>query len=150
MGLAATAEEVTITSDRFEADEQSRVTKFLGHVHMKKGTDELNATKVNVYFNAKRKPLKYEALGKVSFVIHMKEDPKWYSGKADRLVYRPAGEIYELYGHVVLKEPALDRTVTGEKVVVEKQSGRATVEGGAHKPVKFIFKVEEKDAGKNR
>ena len=142
----AAGEQVTITSDRFEADETNRITRFLGHVHMKKGNDELNATKVVVYFDPRRKPRRYEAIGNVSFVIHMKENDHWYTGKSDRLVYRPQGRIYELYGHVVLKEPARERTVTGEKVIVEKVSGKATVEGQGDKPVKFIFKVEENNA----
>ena len=142
----AAGEDVVITSDRFEADESSRVTRFLGHVWMKKGSDELNATKVTVYFDDKRKPKRYEAVGKVSFVIHMKENGQWYTGKSERLVYRPKGQVYELYGHVVLKEPARDRTVTGEKVIVEKLSGKALVEGQGDRPVKFIFRVEENNA----
>ena len=142
----AAGEEVTITSDRFEADETSRITRFLGHVHMKKGVDELNASKVTVYFDARRKPERYEATGKVSFVIHMKEDGHLYAGKSDRLVYRPKGQIYELYGHVVLREPAQERTITGEKVIVEKESGKAKVEGVGDRPVKFIFRVEENNA----
>ncbi|WP_201353400.1 lipopolysaccharide transport periplasmic protein LptA [Hydrogenimonas urashimensis] len=148
--LFAAAERVEILSDRFEADDVKHVAKFLGHVRMKKGADELNASKVVVYFDAKRKPLRYEAIGKASFVIHMKKEGQLYTGKADKLVYLPKEQRYELYGSVVLKEPRLDRTVTGEKVVVEKLSGRASVEGGGDKPVKFIFKVEERDGGEDR
>ncbi len=143
----AVAEDVTIVSDRFEADEGERVTKFIGHVHMKKGNDELNASRVIVHFDAKRKPIRYEAIGQTAFAIHMKTG-QFYRGKADKMVYIPQKQIYEFYGHVVLKEPKMQRTVTGEKVVVEKMSGKASVQGGAHEPVKFIFKVEEKNDGR--
>jgi len=143
------AENVEITADHFEADQMKKVTEFIGNVHMKKGSDELNATKVYVYFDDKRKPVRYEAVGKSSFVIHM-QNGRYYVGKADKLVYRPGSELYELYGNVVLKEPKLDRTIMGEKVVVEKVTGRANVEGDDGKPVRFIFKVEEPDAGTNR
>ncbi len=148
--LYALSEQVEITSDRFEADEVKRVTKFLGHVHMKKGNDELNASRVIVYFDEKRKPIRYEAIGKTSFVIHMRQKGQYYTGKAEKLVYRPKKQIYELYGNVVLKEPKMDRTVTGEKVVVEKLNGRASVEGNGNRPVRFIFKVEERNASKDR
>jgi lipopolysaccharide export system protein LptA len=148
--LFAATEQVEIVSDRFEADDVVHVAKFLGHVRMKKGADELNASKVVVYFDAKRKPIRYEAIGNASFVIHMKEKGQYYTGKAQKLIYRPKSQLYELYGGVVLREPALDRTVTGEKVVVEKLNGKARVEGSGGKPVRFIFKVEERDAGENR
>ncbi len=143
------AENVEITADHFEADQVKRVTEFSGNVHMKKGSDELNASKVLVFFDEKRKPLRYEAIGDSSFIIYMKNG-RYYRGKAQKLVYFPSKEIYELYGDVVLREPMLDRTIIGEKVIVEKVSGRANVEGGEEKPVKFIFKVEEPDGNKSR
>ncbi len=147
--VRAAGEQVEITSDRFEADERALITKFLGHVHMKKGRDELHADKVIVYFDAKRNPKRYEAIGHTSFVIVMKEG-QLYTGKANRLVYLPATQRYELYGAVVLKEPKMERTVSGEKVIVDKDTGRASVEGGGNKPVKFIFRVEENNASQNR
>lgn len=146
----AASEQVEILSDRFEADDVTHVAKFIGHVRMKKGADELNASKVVVYFDANRKPIRYEAIGNASFEIHMREKDQYYTGRAQKLVYRPKTQLYELYGGVVLKEPKLERTVTGEKVIVEKLSGRASVEGKGDKPVKFIFKVEERDGGEDR
>ncbi len=145
----AAAENVEITADHFEASQPENITEFIGNVHMKKGSDELNASKVVVYFDDKRRPIRYEAVGESRFIIHM-QNGSYYKGRADRLVYRPEKELYELYGNVVLKEPKLDRTIMGEKVVVEKSSGRANVEGDDGKPVKFIFKVEEPAGGKDR
>lgn len=143
------AENVEITADHFEASQAKKITEFIGNVHMKKGSDELNASKVVVYFDEKRKPVRYEALGESSFLIHM-QNGSYYRGKADRLVYWPNRELYELFGNVVLKDPKLERTIIGEKVLVEKRTGRANVEGDDGKPVKFIFKVEEPSGGKNR
>ncbi len=143
------AENVEITADHFEASQTKKVTEFRGNVHMKKGSDELNASKVIVYFDDERRPLRYEAIGESSFIIHMRSG-QYYVGRADRLVYWPGRELYELFGNVVLKEPKLERTILGEKVLVEKSTGRANVEGETGKPVKFIFKVEESDAGENR
>ncbi len=146
---AGTREQVEITSDRFEADEVKMISKFIGHVHMKKGPDELNASQVIVYFDAKRNPKRYEAIGNASFVVHMTKNDEYYTGKADKLVYKPVEQIYEFYGHVFLRQPRLDRTVKGDEVIVDRLSGKSSVKGNASKPVKFIFQVEEK-SGKNR
>ncbi len=143
------AENVEITADHFEADQLKKITEFIGNVHMKKGNDELNASKVLVFFDKNRKPIRYEAVGKSSFIVYM-QNGRYYVGRADRLVYLPKKEVYELYGNVVLKEPLLERTIFGEKVVVEKSTGRARVKGDEKRPVKFIFKVEESNASKNR
>ena len=139
-----TKEQVEIQSDRFEADEAKRISKFIGHVHMTKGPDELNASTVIVYFNADRKPYRYEAIGNASFIVHMKDKDQYYRGKADKLVYKPESQIYEFYGNVLLRQPKLDRTVKGDEVIVDKLTGKSTVKGKENKPVKFIFQVEEK------
>ena len=141
--------QVEITADHFEASDQKKITKFIGNVHMIKGVDELNASKVYVYFDNKKKPVKYEAVGSVRFIITM-NDGKRYRGQSGRLVYTPKTEIYELYDSVKLIDTNLDRTLIGEKVFVDKQSGKAKVEGSKEKPVKFIFKIEENNEVKNR
>ncbi len=148
--VSAASKSVAITSDRFEADETKRVTKFIGHVHLEREEDELNASVVTVHFDEKRRPVRYEAAGGASFVLHMKKADQYYTGKADRLIYLPGKEIYELFGNVLLKQPELDRVISGEKVIVERRSGKASVEGGRNRPVKFIFKVEEPDGAKDR
>ena len=140
---------VEITADHFEANDLKKVTKFIGNVHMIKGIDELKADKVYVHFDAKKKPIKYEAIGDVKFTIAM-NDGKVYKGQSGRLVYIPKTEVYELYENVKLFDTKLDRTLIGEKVFVDKQSGKARVEGSKEKPVKFIFNVEEGKVGKNR
>jgi len=141
--------QVEITADHFEANDAKKVTKFIGNVHMIKGVDELKASKVFVYFNEKKKPIRYEAIGSVKFTITM-NDGKIYRGQSGRLVYIPKTEIYELYESVKLFDIKLDRTLIGEKVFVDKQSGKARVEGSKEKPVKFIFKIEEENVSKNR
>jgi len=141
--------QVEITADHFEANEIKKVTKFIGNVHMIKGVDELNASNVLVYFDEKKKPIRYEAIGSVRFIITM-NDGKVYKGQSGRLVYTPKTETYKLYESVRLFDIKLDRTLIGEKVFVDKQSGKARVEGSKEKPVKFIFKIEEENVSKNR
>jgi len=143
------SQQVEITADHFEASDVKKVTKFIGNVRMIKGVDELNASKIFVYFDEKTKPIRYEAIGSVKFIITM-NDGKRYKGQSGRLVYIPKTEIYELYESVKLFDVKLDRTLIGEKVFVDKQSGKARVEGSKEKPVKFIFKIEEGNVSKNR
>ena len=145
-GLLVASERVEILSDRFEADEVKRMTTFWGHVRMKKGRDELNASKVVVHFDAERRPTRYEASGGAKFRLYMKKGEQLYTGRADRLIYEPAKGRYELVGGVVLNEPNLSRTLKGERVTVDRVSGKASVEGEGDKPVKFIFKVDDDGA----
>jgi lipopolysaccharide export system protein LptA len=140
--VALYAETVNITANAFEADEAKRISRFDGNVSMTKGKDWLRADQVLVYFDQKNRPQKYEAIGHVSFEIHMKNGTR-YLGRSRKLSYRPHGEVYRLEGGVVLEEPALGRTLKGERVVVEKISGRARVDGGGNRPVSFTFRVEE-------
>ncbi len=149
IGTLFSSQQVEITADHFEANDLKRITKFIGNVHMTKGIDELNASKIYVYFDIKKKPIKYEAIGSVKFTITM-NNGKRYNGESQRLVYNPNTEVYELYEDVKLFDTELDRTILGEKVFVNKQSGRAKVEGGKDQPVKFIFRVEENNESENR
>ena len=149
LSMLIASNRVEITADRFEASDKNKVTKFIGNVHMIKGIDELNASKVFVYFDAKKKPVKYEAIGSVKFIITM-NDGKRYKGQSERLIYIPKTEIYELYENVKLFDIEAVRTLIGEKIFVDKRSGKARVEGSKEKPVKFIFTIEEGSVGKNR
>ena len=148
-GLLFSSEQVEITADHFEASDVKKVTKFIGNVSMVKGVDELKASKVHVYFDANKKPIKYEAIGNVKFTITIDSGNR-YKGESERLIYIPKTEVYELYGNVKLFDVELDRVLIGEKVFVDKQSGKAKVDGNKKKPVKFIFTIEKEDIGKNR
>ncbi len=143
MGAMAAKERVEIIADHFEGDEIKKYSQFIGHVHMTKGKDRLDADQVYVYFNDKKKPIRYEAIGNAEFVLHAKTGER-YEGKAEKIVFYPKEQIYKLYGNVVLKEPSLDRTIRGDKVVVDRINGKAKVDSGGKKPVHFSFSVDEK------
>ncbi|MDH5464600.1 MAG: lipopolysaccharide transport periplasmic protein LptA, partial [Thiovulaceae bacterium] len=63
------ADKVNIAAERFYVSQQERMSVFGGNVQIKMNQDELNATKVYVYFDQKNKPLKYQADGNVSFFV---------------------------------------------------------------------------------
>lgn len=136
------AENVEITSKNFEADEKKLISIFTGKVHIKKGKDKIDAKKVVVYFDKDKKPQKYEAIGDVKFFIVL-DSNKTYEGKAQKIVYIPKTLEYIFEKDVfILQKPEM-RKIYGEKIVINRLTGQAKVEGSEEKPVKFIFKIEE-------
>ena len=77
--FALHAQELKIISDNFKGDQSKGVSVFTGNVKVTKGTDELNASKVTIYTDAARKPIKYVAEGDVSFYIvtEIKREIPW-------------------------------------------------------------------------
>jgi len=94
--LSLQAEQLKIVAKSFNGDEKSGVTVFKGNVQITKGSDELNASIVTVYTNAKRKPTKYVAKGKVSFYIKT-QNRAVYQGKAEKAVFLPTKKEYHFY-----------------------------------------------------
>ncbi len=142
VSLSLFAADVEITSKAFEADEKKLISIFTGDVDIKKGKDRIKAQKVIVYFDKDRKPIKYEAFKNVTFKIVL-DDNKSYEGKAQKIVYLPSKLEYILEKDVfILQKPEM-RKIYGEKIVVNRLTGQASVKGDKDKPVKFIFKIEE-------
>jgi len=136
------AENVEITSKNFEADEKRLISIFTGNVHIKKGKDKIDASKVIVYFDENKKPKKYEAIGDVKFFIVL-DINRTYEGKAQKIVYLPNRLEYIFEKDVYIVQKPQMRKIYGEKIVINRKTGQAKVEGSDEKPVKFIFKIEE-------
>lgn len=141
--LVANAKQVEITADSFFADENKQITEFSGNVYIKKGdTDELRASKVIVYFDKNRQPLKYVATNNANFKLFMKD--KNYEGKGDVLTYEPLKDFYTITGKGHLKEVQTDKNVYGEKITIDQKNGIYNVQSTTNEPVKFIFNIEDK------
>ena len=136
------AQQIEIKAKRFEADEKKLVTKFFDHVKLTRGADVINADKAFVYFNKAKKPVKFDAIGNVTFKIT--HEGKRYDGRCQELIYMPMKKEYILIGDVYVHQMPDDRKIYGQKIVLDLISGNLLVEGEAKKPVKIIFKVEEK------
>ena len=136
------AEVVEITADKFFADEKKQITEFTGSVVITKGKDKLIADKVVINFDNNREPLKYTATGKAS--IDMVMEDMVYFGRSDVMIYDPINNKYTLIDNAFLHEKTTNRKVYGDKIFVNQATGRYEVESDGKKPVKFIFKVEEK------
>ena len=107
-----------------------------------KGKDKLVADKLVITFNKERQPLKYVASGNATIDMIMNESV--YFGKAQTMIYDPIKDQYTLIKNAFLHEKVTNKKVYGEKIFVNQTTGRYEVESDGKKPVKFIFKVEEK------
>ncbi len=135
------AENIEITAQNFQADEQKGYTEFTGKVNILKQASELNASRVIVFFDENRTAKRYEAYGDVSFFI--KENNSTYRGQSQELVFYPNENKYHFAKDVKLYDVINDRTIIGEQVDVDTKQGKADVKGSEQKPVKFIFEVND-------
>ena len=141
--LVISAEELKVISDNFQGDQQKGISIFTGNVKTTKGQDELNASKVTIYTDANKKPLKYVAEGDVSFYI-VTELKEVYKGKSLIAVYYPNESEYHFYKKVDLIRVDDYRRVRGDKVIVNTIKGQATAESIKGEPVIMTFTLEEK------
>ncbi len=136
------SENLEITSKNFEASEKKLISIFTGDVHVKKGKDRINSQKLIIYFSKDKKPIKYEALKDVTFKISL-DNNKTYEGRAQKIIYIPKEMKYIFEKNVfILQKPDM-RKIYGEKVILNRVTGKAIVKGNEKRPVKFIFKIEE-------
>ncbi|WP_233704357.1 lipopolysaccharide transport periplasmic protein LptA [Helicobacter cynogastricus] len=135
-------ETLEVTADKFIANEKRRMTTIEGNVHIKKMQDTLTAKKVIIYTNAKRKPIKYEAIGAVKFHI-VTQDGRQIDGHSDRLVYDAIKQEYRLLQNAVVNEVGKINSIKGEEIILSKEHGYADVLGGKNRPAKFVFDMDD-------
>ncbi len=145
--LALWSEQLKVVSENFQGDQQKGVSVFTGNVKVNKGHDELNASKVTIYTDKDRKPVKYVAEGDVSFYL-VTEDKQYYRGKSQRAIYLPNESEYQFYTNVDLIRIDDFRRVKGDKVVVNTIHGAASAKSGNNEPVVMIFTMEDKNSTK--
>ena len=152
--LFATQEDkLIIDSNHFESNDSKGIAIFTGDVKMVRIKDTLNANKVEVFLNTptkenqKREATKYIATGNVSFEVFTVL--KHYEGKGDKVIYLPKKLQYEIIGNGYLKDITEDKTLIGENIFIDQQTGNATVKGSKEKPVRFILNIESSDKQKN-
>ncbi|WP_345978191.1 lipopolysaccharide transport periplasmic protein LptA [Sulfurimonas sp. HSL3-7] len=140
--LSLQAAQLKIVAKSFEGDEKRGITVFRGNVKITKESDQLNADVVTVYTDAKRKPTKYEAQGKVSFFIEA-ENNATYRGSAERAIFIPSKKEYHFYTNVHIEQINEKKEINGEEVVVSTVEGRARAKGGDQTPVIMTFEIDE-------
>jgi len=141
--ISLQAEQLKIIAKSFNGDEKTGVTVFKGNVQIQKGADELNASTVTIYTDAKRKPTKYVATGNVSFYIKT-ENKSIYKGKSGKAIFVPAKNEYHFYRDVHIEQLDEKKEINGEEVVISTVEGKARAKGGDSKPVMMTFEIEDK------
>ncbi|BCD67996.1 lipopolysaccharide transport periplasmic protein LptA [Nitratiruptor sp. YY09-18] len=136
------AEQIEITSQKFEGDQKRLLSIFTGNVFMKKGKDIIKAQKVTIYFDKKRKPQKIIAIGKVNFTLYDKNG-KYYKGNCDKAIYYPKKKEYHLFGNVAVMQLPDNKKLYSQKLVLNLLTSHVVVEGKGKKPVKMIFEIKE-------
>lgn len=145
---ALLAQELKISSDFFNADENQGLSVFTGHVNIIKHNDELNASEVSIYVDKKNNPIKFVAIGNVSFVIETLQGAK-YSGVANKAIYLPNKKEYHFFQDVHLKQINEKKEIQGDEVVLQILDGKAYAKGVVKKPVIMIFDLaQEKEEEK--
>ncbi|PHM17382.1 MAG: lipopolysaccharide transport periplasmic protein LptA [Sulfuricurvum sp. PD_MW2] len=137
------SEELKVISDNFKGDQQKGISVFTGKVKITKGLDELNASKVTIYTDSEKKPIKYLAEGDVSFYIVTEMNEK-YRGKSQTAIYLPNANEYQFFQKVDLLRLDDYRRVKGDKVIVNTVAGNASAESANQEPVVMIFTLQDK------
>jgi len=136
------ASELKITSQKFTADENTGISIFTGKVNILKNRDELNASEVTVYTDKNNSPIKFVAVGKVSFMITT-ENGAQYKGKAQKAIYYPKIKEYHFFEDVHLKQIDDKKDIIGDEVVLKTIEGKAYAKGLDTQPVIMIFDISD-------
>lgn len=147
LSVFAMSEELKVSSESFHADENKGISVFTGNVNILKHHDELNASEVTIYTDKQNKPVKFVAIGNVSFVIETKQGAK-YSGIAGKAIFLPQEKEYHFYTDVHLKQLDEKKEIQGDEVVLEVVAGKAYAKGVVKKPVIMIFDIADEEEEK--
>lgn len=137
------AENIEITSKKFEASEKELISKFLGNVIVKRDKDRIEADEVIIFFNKKHKPIKIVTKGNVKFTI-LDSNGKQYNGSAKYIIYFPNKKEYLLQGDVHIVQVPEKKKLFAQEIYLNLQNSKLIVKGSNSKPVKMIINIEEK------
>ncbi len=136
------ADIVDMKANHFYANDINHEAFFEGDAKIKQGNNEINASKVTVFFNEQKKALKYEAQGDVKF--DLTEKGIHYRGKSNKITYAPTSSKYYFIGNVTLVDLTNNRTIKANKISLDLKTGLADIKGSAKKPVHFRFEIEDR------
>ncbi|OQY40440.1 MAG: lipopolysaccharide transport periplasmic protein LptA [Spirochaetaceae bacterium 4572_7] len=138
------AEDLKIKANSFKADENTGISVFSGDVGIVKKNDELNASEVTIYVNKEKQPIKFVALGNVSFTIETKQGAI-YNGVAGKVIYLPNKKEYHFFKNVHLRQTDVKKEIIGEEVVLKTTEGKAYAKGVKSEPVIMIFNIPDEE-----
>jgi lipopolysaccharide transport protein LptA len=139
--LLASVQKINIQALNFEADQTKYRSIFTNNVKITKGSDQIKADKVTIYFDQNNKPISYEAVGSVSFELKTKEST--INGECEKLLYNPKNQTYTLVERVNINDYISKRKIIASKVIIDQINGKVVIHGEKKSPVKFIFTTED-------
>jgi lipopolysaccharide export system protein LptA len=139
--LLASVQKINIQALNFEADQTKYRSIFTNNVKITKGSDQVKADKVTIYFDRYNKPLSYEAVGSVTFELTTKEST--INGECEKLLYNPKNQTYTLVERVNINDYISKRKIIASKVIIDQINGKVVIHGEKKSPVKFIFTTED-------
>lgn len=128
----------------FKADETKGIIELEEDVEVKRGKDELYASKVIINIDKDRMPTNYSAYGGVDFVVVTKDNRR-LKGEADEVHYNALSGEYRLVGNSKVIEDGVTNMVMGEEIIINNDIGYVNITGTQQKPAKLIFKLDEND-----
>ncbi len=145
-----TKDKLVIDAEQFESFDSKGFSKFTGNVKLRRLKDKLDSDILEVYMTPikkgekkkKRVVLKYIAIGNAEFEIFTKD--KHYKGKGDKVIYKPTILEYEIIGKGYIKELTEDKTLIGDRIILNQTTGESKVNSSKNKPVRFIMEIESK------
>ena len=136
------ADIVDIKADHFYASNINQVAYFEGNAEIKQGSNHFNSSKITVFFNKRKKAVKYIAKGSVDF--DLTENGIHYTGRAEKVTYSPNSSKYFFSGRVLLNDLTNNRTIKAEKIELDLKTGLADIKGAKKQPVHFRFEIEDR------
>ena len=134
------SQELSISSDFFEADENKKVSQFTGNVSIEKGKDTLTALQLIVQFNDAKKPISYKAIGNVKFKVFLNN--KYYTGSANMLSYDALKEQYTLKSDAKLEELNSSNSIQGNIIMIDQKNDIYQVIGSDRSKATFVFQID--------
>lgn len=138
----AVANEIEVSAKEFIGDEQKKLTQLKGNVEIKRAKDRLIANEAFIFLDSNNRPNKMQALGNVRFWLTLK-DGRQFEGESKEALYFPNKREYQILGDAVVREPAKNNVVRGDKIIVRYQDGYINVVGDYNKPARLIFKLDK-------
>ncbi|MBD5165644.1 lipopolysaccharide transport periplasmic protein LptA [Helicobacter sp.] len=138
----AWAEEIEVSAKELIGDEKRKLTQLKGNVEVRRANDLLKANEAWIYLDTNNRPNKMQAKGNVRFWLTL-QDGRKVEGQANEALYTPANQEYQILGNAVVKEPAKNNIVRGDKIIIRYKEGFINVLGNDDKPARLIFKLEK-------
>lgn len=131
-----------IQADSAVFDQAKGTGEYRGHVLLKRGPEQLSATRMTIYLDARKQLSRVEAVGNpVAFT-----DGVDMQGHAAKLVYNVAGKSLMLTGNAYVKQG--EREFSGVEITYALDTKKVQAKGGDGQRVRLVLPPADTRTGK--